>query len=180
MTVGPCHPSFNLSGIAYVAFKKGVQIASALKLNGKNFNGRPLRIEKYTSKEKQEKKKLFKRDPKTGRVLKVKAKKPTKIHDEKFLRGRSNNNPIIKKIKETQKAKFNKFSQEQQISKKDLFKKNNVEIKVPRKVDNKKKEFFGQKVRKVKKNKNKVSKGAKEKKMIIKKLQFAGKMKKIN
>jgi hypothetical protein len=112
--------------------------------------------------------------------LKVKAKKPTKIHDEKFLRGRSNNNPIIKKIKETQKAKFNKFSQEQQISKKDLFKKNNVEIKVPRKVDNKKKEFFGQKVRKVKKNKNKVSKGAKEKKMIIKKLQFAGKMKKIN
>lgn len=159
-----------------MCFKKGASIVQAVKLNGKHFKNRPLRIERYVSKDKQEKKKLFKRDPKTGRVQKQKIRKPHKIEDEKLLRGRSNNNPIIKKIRESSKAKFNKFSMEQKVPKNEFFKKNNVEVQAPRKRPMKENKFFGRKVDKVKNKTNKskkASKSVKEKKILIKKLKSA-------
>lgn len=159
-------------GIAYVCFQKGTSIIQALKLNGKHFKGRPLRIERYVSKEKQEKKKMFKRDPKTGKILRQKVKKQHKIEDEKLLKGRSNNNPIIKKIRDTQKAKFNKFSMAEKIPKKELFKRNNVEVTRERKPQIKENKFFGKKVDKTKK-KSKPSKSVKDKKVLIKKLKSA-------
>ena len=108
-----------------------------------------------------------------------------KPHDEKFLQGRSNNNPIIKKIKDSQKAKFNKFtkSEDRNVSKKELFRKGGVGIgKKFKKSDvkqheEKKNQFLGNKVDKKKKQKGKLSKGDREKKVIIAKLKKAGQVK---
>lgn len=168
-------------GIAYVAFQKGVNLSIALKLNDKPFKGRNLRISRCESRDKQDKKKLFKKDTKTGRVVKQKVRKPHKMNEEKFVRGRNNNNPIIKKIKETQKAKFNKFTDaSNQLSKKELFRRggkmdqNNREEN--REKSNKKQKFFGSKVEdidKAKSKKSKVSKSIKDQKVIAKKLKSA-------
>ena len=110
-----------------------------------------------------------------------------KPHDERFLKGRANNNPIIKKIKDSQKAKFNKFtkSEDRNISKKELFRKggagpgagkkfNKTEIKQHQE---KKNQFLGNKVDKKNKKKSKMSKGDRDKKVIIAKLKKAGKVK---
>lgn len=168
-------------GIAYVCFKKGVNLAKALKLNEKEFQGRKLRISRYESKQKQEKKKLFKRDEKTGRIVKRKVKKSHKIN-EHFVKGRQNiNNPIIKKIKESQKATYNKFTESDHVSKKDMFRRGGKVDKDNREVNRdkskKKQKFFGSKVdgidKKSKKGKAKNNKTAKEHKVIAKKLKSA-------
>ncbi|CRL01094.1 CLUMA_CG014462, isoform A [Clunio marinus] len=167
-------------GIAYVCFQKGVSIIKALSLNDKPFKGRNLRVTRAESKDKQEKKKLFKKDPKSGKFLKQKVRKPHKIHMDTLLRGRKNNNPIIKKIKETQKAKFNKFTDANQLSKKELFRKGGKMYQNHRD-DNrekfkKKEKFFGAKVDGLDKRKNKkskTSKSIKHQKVIAKKLKSA-------
>lgn len=167
-------------GIAYVCFHKGVQIATALKLNDKPFKGRNLRVSRCESREKQDKKKLFKKDPTSGKIVKQKVKKPHKINEEAFVRGRANNNPIIKKIKDSQKAKFNKFSDARQLSKKELFRRGGKmdqnQRDETREKSKKKQKFFGAKVDdtgKVKNKKPKVSKSIKEQKVIAKKLKSA-------
>lgn len=168
-------------GIAYICFQKGVNLSIALKLNEKSFKGRNLRISRCESKDKQEKKKLFKKDAKTGKIVKQKVRKPHKINEEAFMRGRTNNNPIIKKIKDTQKAKFNKFTDANKLSKKEIFRKGgrmdqNQRDDNREKSNKKKKKFFGAKVEgldKTKSKKSKVSKSIKEQKVIAKKLKSA-------
>lgn len=166
-------------GIAFVCFKKGVSLANALKLNDNEFQGRKLRVSRSESKDKQERKKLFKKDPKTGKIVKQRVKKPHKLN-EKLLKGRPNiNNPMVKKIKDTQKAKFNKFT-ESDVTKKDLFRRGGKMDKDTRDVNReksaKKQKFFGSKVddlkdKKIKKGK--ISKNAKQQKVIAKKLKSA-------
>lgn len=167
-------------GIAYVAFEKGVNISKALKLNGLPFKGRSLRVSRCESRDKQDKKKLFKKDQQTGRIVKQKVRRPHKMDEDKFMSGRVNNNPIIKKIKETQKAKFNKFAERKQLSKKELFRpggkmdQNSREQK--RESSKKKAKFFGAKVDgidKTKSKKTKVSKSIQQQKVIAKKLKSA-------
>ena len=167
-------------GIAYVCFHKGVNIATALKLNDKPFKGRNLRISRCESREKQDKKKLFKKDTQTGKIVKQRVKKPHKMNEEAFIRGRANNNPIIKKIKETQKAKFNKFTDAKQLSKKEIFRRGGKmdqnQRDETREKSKKKQKFFGAKVDgidKVKNKKSKVSKSIKDQKVIAKKLKSA-------
>lgn len=167
-------------GIAYVCFHKSVNLATALKLNDKPFKGRALRISRCESREKQDKKKLFKKDSRTGKIVKQKVKRPHKMNEEAFVRGRANNNPIIKKIKETQKAKFNKFTDSKQLSKKELFRRGGKmdqnQRDETREKSKKKQKFFGAKVDgidKVKSKKSKVSKSIKEQKVIAKKLKSA-------
>jgi nucleolar protein 12 len=167
-------------GIAYVCFQKGVNLSHALKLNEKAFKGRNLRISRCESKEKQEKKKMFKKDDKTGKIVKQKVRKPHKMNEDAFVRGRSNNNPIIKKIKDTQKAKFNKFTDANQLSKKELFRRGGKmdqnQRDERREKTSKKQKFFGAKVDgidKAKSKKAKVSKSIKEQKVIAKKLKSA-------
>lgn len=59
-------------GICYVSFDiGGTAILNALKLNDTEFKGRNIRVTRCESKPKQEKKKLYKRDPKTGRKIKL-------------------------------------------------------------------------------------------------------------
>lgn len=167
-------------GIAYVCFHKGVNLSTALKLNDKPFKGRNLRISRCESREKQEKKKLFKKDSQTGKIVKQRVKRPHKMNEEAFVRGRANNNPIIKKIRETQKAKFNKFTDAKQLSKKELFRRGGKmdqnQRDETREKSKKKQKFFGAKVDgidKTKSKKNKVSKSIKEQKVIAKKLKSA-------
>lgn len=167
-------------GIAYVCFHKGVNLSIALKLNEKPFKGRNLRISRCESREKQDKKKLFKKDTNTGKVVKQKVRKPHKMNEDVFVRGRANNNPIIKKIKETQKAKFNKFTDAHQTSKKDLFRRggkmDQKQRDESRVKTNKKQKFFGSKVDgidKTKSKKSKVSKSIQQQKVIAKKLKSA-------
>ncbi|KAG5674951.1 hypothetical protein PVAND_004895 [Polypedilum vanderplanki] len=168
-------------GISYVCFKKGVNIIKAIKLDGQEFKGRKLRISRCESKEKQERKKLFKRDEKTGRIVKQKVKKSHKLNDS-FVKGRPNiNNPIIKKIKESQKAKFNKFTDSDQISKKEIFRRGGKIDKDSREIKRdkfkQKQKFFGSKVDDAsggkKHKKAKVSKTAKQQKVFAKKLKSA-------
>ena len=52
--------------------KGGTSLVNALKLNDSEFKGRNIRVARCESKDKQEKKKLFTRDPKTGRKVKNK------------------------------------------------------------------------------------------------------------
>lgn len=167
-------------GIAYICFHKGVNLSIALKLNDKPFKGRNLRISRCESRDKQDKKKLFKKDSNTGRIVKQKVRKPHKINEDVFVHGRANNNPIIKKIKETQKAKFNKFTDAHQTSKKDLFRRggkmDQKQRDDSRVKSNKKQKFFGSKVDgidKMKSKKSKVSKSIQEQKVIAKKLKSA-------
>lgn len=168
-------------GIAYVAFQKGVNLSIALKLNDKPFKGRNLRISRCESREKQDKKKLFKKDTKTGRIVKQKVRKPHKLNEDKFVRGKNNNNPIIKKIKETQKAKYNKFTDDaNHLSKKELFRRGGKmdqnHREENREKSNKKQKFFGSKVDgidKGKSKKSKVSKSMKDQKVFAKKLKSA-------
>lgn len=167
-------------GIAYVCFQKGVNISKALKLNDKPFKGRNLRISRCESKEKQDKKKMFKKDDRSGKVIRQKVQRPHKINDDAFMRGRSNNNPIIKKIKDTQKAKYNRFTDAQKVSKKELFRSGgSMDQKLReenREKSNKKLKFFGSKVAGVNENKSKktkVSKSLKQQKVIAKKLKSA-------
>lgn len=167
-------------GIAYVCFHKGVDLAKALKLNDKPFKGRNLRVSRCESREKQDKKKLFRKDPQTGKIVKQKVKRPHKMNEEAFVRGKANNNPIIKKIKETQKAKFNKFTDTKQLTKQELFRRggkmDQKERDETREKTMKKQKFFGAKVDgidKVKSKKSKVSKSIKEQKVIAKKLKSA-------
>lgn len=167
-------------GIAYVCFHKGVNLSIALKLNEKPFKGRNLRISRCESREKQDKRKLFKKDTNTGKIVKQKVRKPHKINEDVFVRGRANNNPIIKKIKETQRAKFNKFTDANQASKKDLFRRggkmDQKQRDESRVKTNKKQKFFGSKVDgidKTKSKKSKVSKSIQQQKVIAKKLKSA-------
>ena len=167
-------------GIAYVSFDKGVNIATALKLNGLPFRGRNLRISRCETRDKQDKKRLFKKDEKTGKIVKQKVRRPHKMNEDKFMSGRANNNPIIKKIKETQRAKFNKFAERKQLSKKELFraggKMDQNHREKTRESSNKKTKFFGAKVDgidKKKSKKTKVSKSIQEQKVIAKKLKSA-------
>lgn len=167
-------------GIAYVCFQKGVNLVTALKLNEKPFKGRPLRISRCESKDKQDKKKLFKKDNKTGKFVKQKVKRPHKMNEDAFMRGRANNNPIIKKIKDTQKAKFNKFSEARQPSKKELFRSggrmDQNQREENRERTSKKQKFFGAKVDgldKTKSKKSKVSKSIQQQKVFAKKLKSA-------
>lgn len=167
-------------GIAYIAYRRGVSIINALKLNESEFQGRNIRVTRYESKPKQEKKKRFTRDPKTGRRIKLRVKKTHKL-DENFVKGRGANktinNPIIKKIRDSQKAKFNKFTDNaNQVSKKDLFRRGGkIEADnrdVNRMKFKQKTKFFGSKVGDEKKvKKNKISKVAKDQKIIAKKLK---------
>ena len=168
-------------GIAYVSFSKGVNISKALKLNELPFKGRNLRISRCESKDKQDKKKLFKKDERTGRIVKQKVRRPHKINEEAFMRGRSNNNPIIKKIKDTQKAKYNRFTDAQKLSKKELFRRGGKmeqnQREDTREKTKKKQKFFGAKVDGMDKTKNrkttKASKSVKQQKVIAKKLKSA-------
>lgn len=166
-------------GIGYVCFKKGVNLSIALKLNDKPFKGRNLRISRCESKEKQEKNKLFKKDPKTGRIVNKKVHQSHKMNDDRFLKGRANNNPIIKKIKDTHKAKFNRFSAADQPSKKELFRPGGQRDRERRdkfrEHSNKKQKFSGAKIEGVdkKSKKSKSSKHTKEQKVIVKKLKSA-------
>jgi nucleolar protein 12 len=169
-------------GIAYVCFKKGVNLIKALKFNDQEFKGRKLRVSRCESRDKQDRKKLFKRDEKTGRVVKQRVKKSHKLNDS-FIKGRPNiNNPIIKKIKESQKAKFNKFTGSDQVSKKDIFRRGGKTEKDSRDANRdkfkKKQKFFGSKVddgtgSNKKSKKTKVSKTAKQQKVFAKKLKSA-------
>jgi nucleolar protein 12 len=167
-------------GIAYVCFSKGVNISTALKLNDQPFKGRKLRISRCESRDKQDKKKLYKKDEKTGKRIKLRVKKGSKINEEIFMRGKSNNNPIVKKIKSTQSAKYNKFTEKNQLSKKELFRRGG-KMDQNQREDNrekgtKKKKFFGSKVDgidKAKSKKSKVSKSLKQQKVIAKKLKSA-------
>jgi RNA recognition motif-containing protein len=167
-------------GIAYVSFDKGVNIAKALKLDGQPFKGRNLRISRCESRDKQDKQKLFKKDKKTGKIVKQKVRRPHKMDEDKFMSGRANNNPIIKKIKETKRAKFNKFAEDKQLSKKELFrpggKMDQNQRDQKRESFKKKSKFFGAKVDGVdrkKSKKTKVSKSIKQQKVIAKKLKSA-------
>lgn len=169
-------------GIGYVRFDKGVDIVKALKMNDQVLGGRNIRVSRCETKEKQEKKKIFKKDEKTGKFNKQRVKKSHKIKDNVLLSGRSNNNPIIKKIKEKQTAKFNKFSSENQVSKSEIFRRGgqmDQNLKNLNREKTKKKQVFsGTKVddinmksKKIKKNK--VSKMVKQQKVIVKKLKSA-------
>ncbi|CAG9797744.1 unnamed protein product [Chironomus riparius] len=166
-------------GIAFICYKKGVSLINALKLNDTEFQGRKLRVSRSESKDKQEKKKLFKKDPKTGKVVRQKVKKSHKLN-EKLIKGRPNiNNPIVKKIKDSQKAKFNKFT-DSEVSKKELFrpggKMDKDNRQVNREKSEKKQKFFGSKVDDTnsdKVKKGKVTKTAKQQKVIAKKLKSA-------
>lgn len=66
-------------GIAYICYKKGVSIVNALKLNDTEFQGRKIRVTRCETKQKQEKKKRYTRDPKTGRRIKLKVRLNLKI-----------------------------------------------------------------------------------------------------
>lgn len=166
-------------GIAFVCYKKGVSLINALKLNDTEFQGRKLRVSRSESKDKQDRKKLFKKDPKTGKVVRQKVKKSHKLN-EKLLKGRPNiNNPIVKKIKDSQKVKFNKFT-DSEVSKKELFRsggkmdKDNREMN--REKTDKKQKFFGSKVDVQNSDKvktGKISKTAKQQKVFAKKLKSA-------
>lgn len=167
-------------GIAYVCFQKGVNLVTALKLDNKQFKGRNLRISRCESRDKQEKKKLFRKDSKSGKIVKQKIKRPHKMNEDAFMRGRPSNNPIIKKIKDTQKAKFNKFSEAHQPTKKELFRRGGKmdqnHREETREKTNKKRKFFGAKVdglNKTRGKKAKVSKSIKQQKVIAKKLKSA-------
>lgn len=62
-------------GICYVSFNKGgTSIVNALKLNESEFMGRNIRVTRCETKQKQEKKKLYVRDPKTGRKIKLRVR----------------------------------------------------------------------------------------------------------
>lgn len=109
--------------------------------------------------------------------------------NENFIKGRGSksiNNPIIKKIKESQKAKFNKFTESaNDVGKKELFRRGGKFDKDNRDMNRlkmkQKKKFFGSKVddgtgvgnggKKVKKGK--ITKVAKDQKLIAKKLKSA-------
>lgn len=166
-------------GIAFICYKKGVSLVNALKLNDTEFQGRKLRVSRSETKEKQERKKLFKKDPKTGKIIRQKVKKSHKLND-KLVKGRPNiNNPIVKKIKDSQKAKFNKFT-DSDVTKKELFRrggkmdKDDREFK--REKTDKKQKFFGSKVDDTNSNKvkkGKITKSAKQQKVFAKKLKSA-------
>jgi RNA recognition motif-containing protein len=170
-------------GIAYVRYVKSVNIPQVIsRMNGQVFGGRPIRVSKCETKPKQEKKKLFKKNEKSGKIEKAKVKKTHKIKDSVLMSGRANNNPIVKKIRENQKGKFNKFSGDNQVSKKEMFRKggkmDQKAKNVNREKTKKKTIFAGSKVddlnmksKKIKKNK--VSKSIKEQKVIVKKLKSA-------
>lgn len=69
-------------GIAYICYKKGVSINDAIKLNDAEFQGRNLRVTRCETKQKQEKKKLYARDPKTGRKVKLRVIKILNLFPE--------------------------------------------------------------------------------------------------
>lgn len=168
-------------GIAYVRFDKGVDIVKALKMNDQVLGGRNIRVSRCESKQKQEKKKMFKKDEKTGKFNKQRVKKAHKIKDNVLMSGRANNNPIIKKIKDKQTAKFNKFSRDNAVSKSDVFRKGgqmDQNLKnLSREKTKKKQTFSGTKVddinMKSKVKKNKATKMEKQQKVIVKKLKSA-------
>lgn len=167
-------------GIAYVCFQKGVNLSKALKLNEKPFKGRNLRISRCESKDKQEKKKMFKKDEKTGRLVKQKVRRPHKINEQVVMMGRHNNNPIVKKIKDNQKAKYNRFTDTHKDSKKELFRRggkmDQTDREQTREKGKKKQKFFGSKVEGIDKHKSKkakASKSMKQQKVIAKKLKSA-------
>lgn len=103
------------------------------------------------------------------------------------MRGRGSkaiNNPIVKKIKDSQKAKFNRFTNNEQVSKKDLFRRGGKFDKDNREVNRnkmkQKKAFFGSKVdgdvvsgKKKGVKKGKINKTTKDQKVIAKKLKSA-------
>lgn len=167
-------------GIGYVRFDKGVDIVKALKMTDQVLGGRNIRVTRCETKQKQEKNKMFKKDEKTGKFNKQRVKKAHKIKDNVLLSGRANNNPIIKKIKEKQTAKFNKFSRDS-VSKSDVFRKGGQMDQnlrnMSREKTKKKQTFSGTKVddinQKSKVKKGKVSKMVKQQKVIVKKLKSA-------
>lgn len=88
-------------GFAYVCFKPGVPLVRALKLNGEQFQGRALRIQKWESKDqmaKKEKRLLKKQAGKQRKAGQVGPKRNTLLDTT-----RPTNNPLLKRIKEKTK-----------------------------------------------------------------------------
>lgn len=116
----------------------------------------------------------------------MQVKKSHKLNDE-LIRGRGKkaiNNPIVKKIKDSQKAKFNRYTDNEQVSKKDLFRRGGKFDRDNREMNRnkikQKKSFYGSKIESVdmgvkKKGvkKGKITKIAKDQKIIAKKLKSA-------
>lgn len=95
-------------GIAFVCFKKGVPLIKALKLHDIDFEGRPLRIQKWESKDRIEKKakkmKMKESNKKDNPHNKNQGNKRSNQSKNKLLMTpRHTNNPLIKKIQEKTK-----------------------------------------------------------------------------
>uniref|UniRef100_A0A336KW11 CSON000369 protein n=1 Tax=Culicoides sonorensis TaxID=179676 RepID=A0A336KW11_CULSO len=148
-------------GFAYVCFKKGTPLIKALKLNGELFQGRPLRIQKWESKEAIEK-----------REKRLKKKQAGKMKTNKSVRSkpsldttRPSNNPLLKKIREkTNQAEIVSKSDHKQKYRKGAQNKDKKEDK-----EKKKSEYFGlrtEKIKKAKANRKKELQGKKLKKIV--------------
>lgn len=88
-------------GFAYVCFKAGVPLIRAIKLNGETFQGRPLRIQKWESKDQMAKKDKRLQKKLAGKALKGKGKV---TNGKKLNTSRPSKNPLLMKIKEKTKT----------------------------------------------------------------------------
>lgn len=89
-------------GFAYVCFKAGVPLIRAIKLNGEVFQGRPLRIQKWESKDQ-----IAKKEKRLNKKLAGKQLKGTEGRGSNnkgtLNTTRPTKNPLLKKIKEKTK-----------------------------------------------------------------------------
>lgn len=90
-------------GFAYVCFKAGVPLVRALKLNGKPFQGRPLRIQKWESKDQIAKKEKRLNKKMAGKALKATGNNTNNKGKTTLDTTRPSNNPLLKRIKEKTK-----------------------------------------------------------------------------
>lgn len=86
-------------GFAYVCFKAGVPLIRALKLNGESFQGRPLRVQKWESKDQMAKKEKRLNKKMAGKQFKSTGGKGNNKKGT-LNTTRPSNNPLLKKIKE--------------------------------------------------------------------------------
>lgn len=148
-------------GIAFVCFKPGVPLIRALKLNGEDFQGRPLRIQKWESKEQMEKreKRLNKK-----RAGKAKGKGMATKGRKQLDTSRPSNNPLLKKIKEkTKKDDTVSKSEHKQKYRKGAAAENDAKRETEK--NKKKSEYLGLRTDRVKKAKAMKKKEMKNKKL---------------
>ncbi|XP_063705140.1 uncharacterized protein LOC134834422 [Culicoides brevitarsis] len=165
-------------GFAYVCFKAGVPLVRAMKLNGEPFQGRPLRVQKWESKEQMAKKEKRLQKKLNGKALKAGKVTGNAGKSNKLNTTRPSKNPLLMKIKEKTKT-------DDTISKaehKQKYKKGNQEDREKKIEERKKKkaEYLGVRTDRAKKAKALKKKQTKDKKLkkIVKVLTAPGKKEK--